>query len=161
MDVSPRTFAIAAAAAAVVSVLAYAIGHRRGKGWEQRLNLARYRWKSRVLLVFAPSIEDEEFQIQMGQLASQSDGVRERDLIVVPILANGKGGAASRSDAAMLAKAHAIPRHAFRTVLIGKDGSVKRIDDQPLEIEQLFTLIDEMPMRRHEAALRTQSSVFR
>lgn len=154
MDVSPRTLAIAAGAAVVFSVVAYAVGHRRGKGREQRLNLARYRWKNRVLLVFAPHLDDEEFQTQMGQIASQSDGVRERDLVVVPILANGRGGAASRRDAAMLAKAHAIPRHAFRAVLIGKDGGVKSIHNRPLPVERLFGLIDEMPMRRREAALR-------
>lgn len=152
MDVTPRTLAIAIATGTVivVSVAAYVFGHRRGKGREQRLNLARYRWKNRVLLVFAPHLEDEEFQMQMGQLASESDGVRERDLIVVPILANGKGGAATRGDAAMLAKAHAVPRHAFRTVLIGKDGTVKRTDDRPLDVERLFGIIDGMPMRQRE-----------
>lgn len=154
MDVSPRTLAIAAGAAVVVSIAAYAVGHRRGKGREQRLNLARYRWKNRVLLVFGPHAEDEEFQMQMGQLASQSDGVRERDIAVVPILANGKGGMATRRDAAMLAKAHAIPKGAFRMVLIGKDGTVKRIDDHPMDVERIFEVIDGMPMRRKEMSTR-------
>ncbi|MGV3616148.1 MAG: DUF4174 domain-containing protein [Fimbriimonas sp.] len=156
MYVSPRSLAIAAGAAALVTVVAYAAGHQRGKGREGRLNLARYRWKNRVVLVFAPHAEDPAFQEQMGQFAGEIDGVRDRDIVVLPILADGRVGTASRRDAGMLARAHAVPKGAFRVVLIGKDGTTKRTDDRPVAVERLFDLIDGMPMRQQETGRRRQ-----
>jgi len=155
MEVSARNIAIATGAAVLVSAFAYAIGHQRGRGREQRVNLARYRWKNRVLLVFAPNGDDPSFQQQMGQLASQSAGVRERDVLVLPILADGHGGVASRRDAAMLAKAYGVPRGAFETVLLDKDGSVVRTNERPIPVATLFDVIEGSPLRQQEPRRRT------
>jgi hypothetical protein len=39
----------------------------------------------------------------------------------------------------------------FAVVLIGKDGGVKRVENQPLAPADLFGTVDKMPMRRQEA----------
>lgn len=38
----------------------------------------------------------------------------------------------------------------FAAVLVGKDGTVKLRSDEPVPAEELFDLVDAMPMRRRE-----------
>jgi hypothetical protein len=38
----------------------------------------------------------------------------------------------------------------FEIILIGKDGGVKLRSKTPISLEELFSLIDAMPMRRQE-----------
>ena len=40
----------------------------------------------------------------------------------------------------------------FRIVLVGKDGGIKLEQEEVLDPETLFSLIDGMPMRRNEMA---------
>jgi hypothetical protein len=43
-----------------------------------------------------------------------------------------------------------ISREGFEILLIGKDGTVKLRSDKPVSSEDLFALIDSMPMRKRE-----------
>lgn len=46
-------------------------------------------------------------------------------------------------------------RKGFLFILIGKDGSEKIISETPVSLQQLFGLIDSMPMRRYEIETRS------
>ena len=46
----------------------------------------------------------------------------------------------------------------FRFILIGKDGGIKLSSDKPVTLEQLFALIDSMPMRRYEVKTKSVQS---
>jgi|GEM_PF-1327235 len=154
MQVSLRTLAVIGGVVALGVGVAYAVGHRRGQSREQRINLARYRWKSRVLIVFGPHAEDERFLTQMEELADRAKDLKSRDVVVLPVLARGKAGVATRRDGAILRELFAAePRH-FRVVLIGKDGSVKLREEFPLDANRLFDVIDAMPMRQQEMKAR-------
>lgn len=43
----------------------------------------------------------------------------------------------------------------FRFILIGKDGGEKLTSDKPVTLEQIFALVDSMPMRRYEMENRS------
>lgn len=43
----------------------------------------------------------------------------------------------------------------FRFILIGKDGGEKLRSDKPVTLEQIFALVDSMPMRRYEMENRS------
>ncbi len=115
--------------------------------------LESYQWKNRLLLVFAPSPEDELYQQQLEHLSNE-DEILERDLIIFHIFGEQGGFAAetrlSEEESSALRKMFGIDRKTFAVVLIGKDGAEKCRWQEPVESPELFTLIDAMPMRQAE-----------
>ena len=62
-------------------------------------------------------------------------------------------GAAGTVTAAELCKDAGIQEDTrFAAILIGKDGGIKLRADRPVAPDQLFGLIDSMPMRANEAS---------
>ncbi|MBV9654489.1 MAG: DUF4174 domain-containing protein [Acetobacteraceae bacterium] len=114
--------------------------------------LGRYRWQSRILLLFAPNPDDPAIRQQLDLLRAESAGARERDLLVVLVVADSArtldGGRIGARDA--LRARFAAPADRFRVVLVGKDGGAKLSSDQPIAAGRLFRTIDRMPMRRRE-----------
>ncbi|TNC14167.1 DUF4174 domain-containing protein [Methylobacterium terricola] len=109
-------------------------------------DLDRYRWKSR-LLVIAAEAGDPRAAAQEAIAAAAGRGMRERDLVVVRAIGEGR-------EAAALRRRLGLPATGFRAVLVGKDGGAKLDAAEPIPAETLFSTIDAMPMRREEAAGR-------
>ena len=103
--------------------------------------LAAYRWKARLLVLFAPSAADPRLGAQRALVAEARAGLTERDLVVLEAL--GVEGAALR-------RRFGLPADAFRAVLVGKDGEAKIVAAEPIPSRSLFSTIDAMPMRRDE-----------
>lgn len=78
----------------------------------------------------------------------------ERDLLVAEIFVSDTsvldGQPLSDADAARLGVRFAVDPQEFAVLLIGKDGTVKRRDRQPIQPEDLFSSIDAMPLRQHK-----------
>jgi hypothetical protein len=110
--------------------------------------LATYKNKNRVLLVFAPTGKDSAY-VEQGKLwQAEKAGFDERQLVVVPVLADGKK-AAGDSPAA-IEKKYGIDASVFAVVLLGKDGHDAYRTAKPVKAEVLYQVIDAMPMRRAE-----------
>lgn len=158
MDVSPRTLAIASGIAALAAGLAYAIGHRGGRKREQTLNLARYRNRNRVLLIFAPSRNDGRYLRQLRELSGFADEMADRDIVELHVLTSGAGGSVKPGDGSLLRTLFHVRRGSFRVVLLGKDGRSALDESSAISAKDLFKAIDAMPMRQQElrrkAALR-------
>jgi len=105
--------------------------------------LKRYRYKNRVLLVFAPSESDPNYQKQFELNKKHVAELDERDVIVVSAFAGDKRFAGLRNT-------YNVPANAFRVLLIGKDGHTAFRSTAPAAIDMLNSLIDKMPMRRDE-----------
>lgn len=103
--------------------------------------LAAYRDEKRLLLVFAPSAEDEKYMEQKRGLEAHQAELQDRDISVFYLLP---------SDAALLHKRFSVSERSFTVVLIGKDGTEKKRYDRPVQPDDLFSTIDQMPMRRRE-----------
>lgn len=121
--------------------------------------LASVRWDYRPLLVFTPSATDARLSRQTTWLAEAVDGLAERKLAVY-IVEPGRvfttfGAPAPDADATSLRRRFRIPDDTFRVVLVGLDGGQKFERDAPVETEQLFQVIDGMPMRQRELRERT------
>lgn len=115
--------------------------------------LESYQWKNRVVLVFAPSPEDEQYQEQLEYLSNENE-ILERDLILFHVF-GAQGGFAgetrlSDEESTELRKTFNVGKSDFAVVLVGKDGTEKRRWQKPVESSELFALIDEMPMRQAE-----------
>ncbi len=110
--------------------------------------LASYKDKSRVLLVFAPSDKDAAY-VEQGKLwQGEKAGFDERQLVVVPVLADTRKAAGDTPAA--LGKRYGVDAKAFAVVLLGKDGHDAYRVAKPVKAGALYEVIDAMPMRRAE-----------
>ncbi|MEH1943344.1 MAG: DUF4174 domain-containing protein [Nostoc sp.] len=121
-------------------------------------NLSSQKWKNRVLLVFAPSVDNHTYQQQMQLLQEHNSGFVDRDLVLVQVLAT-DGSYANKqpideSSAAKLREYFGVDKENFRLILVGKDGGVKRSDATPVQATAIFEEIDAMPMRQQEMQQR-------
>lgn len=120
-------------------------------------NLSSQKWQNRVLLVFAPSVDNHSYQQQMQLLQQHQNGFTGRDLVLVQVLADesyANGQLIDESSAANLRSRFGVDKENFRVILVGKDGGVKRQDDRPVKATAIFEQIDAMPMRQQEMQQR-------
>ena len=110
-------------------------------------DLDALRWNSRVLLLFAPNANNTQLAQQKQMLDSRSAGLKERDLKVFEITGN------SDADEQLRNRFH-VKADSFAVVLIGKDGSKKLKHSEPADPNDIFKLIDSMPMRKDEIRQR-------
>lgn len=106
--------------------------------------LDQLRWTSRPVLVFADGPEDPRLARQLAVLTAEEAGLSERDMVVMTDVAPAGEGDLRRRFAPA----------GFAVLLIGKDGFVKLRRGAVVEPEELFALVDAMPMRRREAETR-------
>lgn len=113
-----------------------------------------YIWKNRLLIVFATSDKNLNYQKQMSIIAKASTGFAERYLIVFSIFENhGVSPMHQNLDNQTCKKLYEkfkIGKDSFTVVLIGKDGGEKYRKNTILTSEELFAIIDAMPMRKAE-----------
>ena len=117
-------------------------------------DLDAYQWKNRIILIFAPSSDSDACKRQMREFEGQEDGMLDRDLIIFQVFK--RGGSHSGNASISEQQANQL-RHHFRVkegkfiiILIGKDGGVKLRRQGPVEVSEIFNIIDAMPMRQEE-----------
>jgi hypothetical protein len=125
------------------------------------MDLNQFQWKNRLLFIFAPQEGDEVFQALQSEMLTLPDEISERDLVVFKIFETGPSFMeTSRIDpqtAAAIRTKFAAPLGQFTCILVGKDGGVKLKRHAPVKLEEIFGLIDAMPMRREEMRKKSQS----
>lgn len=125
-------------------------------------DLARYRDRRRVLVLFAPAAADRALAAEDAALRERAAGLADRDLVVVRVLEAGGSAAEGRpldaGDAAALRRRLRAEPGRFTAVLVGKDGHVALRAHAPVVAGRLFPAIDAMPMRRDEVRRRGGAS---
>lgn len=112
-----------------------------------------WAWKYRLLVVFAPATDDSGLERQRHALAGATADLLERHMAVVEII---DGKTATTLGKPLGINASAVENYLgktdteFEVVLFGKDTGVKLRARQPVSAEDIFALIDTMPMRRRE-----------
>ncbi len=128
------------------------------KGSVADLDLDALRWKNRVLVLFSPSESDVSFQLQKQGLASSTEGVLDRELMVLEIIEQGQSRAGnqllSQKSVQNIRRRLGVQAGPFQVLLIGKDGGVKLRSSEPVSVKDIFGLIDSMPMRQQEMESR-------
>ncbi len=115
--------------------------------------LEAQRWKTRPLVVVGPTLQASEYVEQVRRADEASQGMAERDMVLIQIVGDGgwlNGRAMTAWQVADLREAVEIGDDVFGVVLVGKDGGVKGRWDHGLLMQEVFALIDGMPMRRRE-----------
>ncbi len=129
----------------------------------QPQTLAAMRDCYRPLLVFTPSTDDPRYVTQLKAFGREASGLREREMLLVPVFAGTTGSLSAtqaptallpQREQAALRKRFDVHRDEFRVVLVGKDGGEKFASATPASAEMLFGIVDGMPMRRQEREQR-------
>jgi hypothetical protein len=122
------------------------------------VSLTSLRDTARPLLIFAPTPNDPQLQIQLRRLNQSAAAIANRDIAVIAIPWNSPSPtAATLTDQDALAarrRFHIAPSD-FTVILLGKDGGEKLRSSKPLTLDKLTSTIDAMPMRQDE--LRSRS----
>lgn len=131
-----------------------------GMAAAQSFALENYRWKNRVLLVFAPDEHDGLYQRQTALANEARAGYRERDLVVVSVFTESgrdeKNSILQKGQTRQLRTDFWMPNDRFCVILIGKDGGEKLRQADVLATEKLFGVIDAMPMRQSESKRKNE-----
>ena len=115
-------------------------------------SLAAYEWKNRVVVVFGKSDDLRTVQ-QIETFRSVADALAERDIVVFYVGEHGVIsllGEFTGIDARKLRAEAGVGDGQFKVLLIGKDGGIKLVSDEPASDIELLGTVDEMPMRRSE-----------
>lgn len=131
---------------ALLLFLLFALSAQTPKSVSLEQTLRNSRWKKRVLLIAAPSVEQADFTTQKALLAASKADLDERDFLVLEVLYH----QLPATDLRFLAEKLGVQSPGFAAVLIGKDGGVKEKSSRPIPPADLFGTVDKMPMRRQE-----------
>lgn len=110
-------------------------------------------WENRVLLIFAPDDRYEDYRRQIELLGAVDSGLRDRDMTVIEVFSNNRvviDGRMQAAPATSFYRRFAGNADRFRVILVGKDGTAKLDRSDVVTSDELFALIDAMPMRRRE-----------
>ncbi|KTT30515.1 DUF4174 domain-containing protein [Pseudomonas rhizoryzae] len=112
------------------------------------------RWKTRPLILVAPTANDPQVTQLRAELAQPAnrEAFVEREMVLYTVV----GDAGSRNDEplrpeqtrALLKALDARAGQPTTLYLVGKDGGVKVREEQGWSLKALFGTIDRMPMRR-------------
>ena len=100
----------------------------------------------RLLLLFAPAMDDTEIVQQQEMIRQSQSGIEERGLEVLELVPGGNA-ATLRED---LLRKFGVEAGSYTLLLLGKDGLEKYRSPKATPLEEVFKIIDQMPMRRQE-----------
>ncbi len=124
----------------------------------RKLDLKAYQWENRLLLYFAPNPEDETYQKQQIEMEGHALKMEDRDLLTFSLFEDTPSYAGSvevaKNEADSIRHDFNIESGRFTLLLIGKDGRVKINSHDVVPAQDIFTLIDSMPMRQQEVVDR-------
>lgn len=109
----------------------------------KKINLADYKWKNRVILLFAEDKNNEELKQQIEILKNKPEENADRDLKIFKIFKNSESNL-------NLFEEYKVKGN-FKFILIGKDGGEKLRSKKLITLEELYKTIDAMPMRKVES----------
>lgn len=118
-----------------------------------------FQWENRILIVIANQESDILVTEQVSNFEGSEEGFRDRDLITFFLFKNGASRLNEQplhpTSAEDILEQFGSGQPDFRLLLIGKDGGVKLQKDSPVTVEDIFGLIDSMPMRQREMRQNT------
>tara|TARA_Y100000589_G_scaffold72797_1_gene65789 strand:+ start:3545 stop:4009 length:465 start_codon:yes stop_codon:yes gene_type:complete len=116
--------------------------------------LQKFEWNSRLIILFSPSLRNNDLNSQTKDLKTFIDGVVERHIRIITAVGRGPvkvdGLIDTTLNASKLRSEYRVLKKQFSIILVGKDGDEKGRWLRPVKLEKLFDLIDEMPMRINE-----------
>ncbi|MBC5992751.1 DUF4174 domain-containing protein [Pontibacter cellulosilyticus] len=118
------------------------------------MDLNKYMWENRVLLLFTPDAQNEEYTKQKTNISTNAKGLPERDMVLIDIEGDDvlrvNGEVQTGENGKHLREQFSVAPDAFTILLLGKDGTEKYRSTNAVPVEDIYTIIDQMPMRQQE-----------
>lgn len=134
--------------ALVVTAFSFAVSGQPVAG-----TMDAWAWKHRVVVVFAPDSRDGSLSRQREAFAGTEAAIADRHMSVIEVV---DGQATAVMGAPINVHGHEMKKFlhkkdaSFEVFLLGKDTGVKLRSATPVTSDDLFSLIDSMPMRQRE-----------
>ncbi|PPK88010.1 uncharacterized protein DUF4174 [Neolewinella xylanilytica] len=118
-------------------------------------SLNEFRWKSRVIILFAPSLDDPLFLKQYAALDDAREALQERRTVVLMVTPEGvhenSGLFLAESSSEYFYNQFSAQPYQLELSLVGLDGTEKyRAKNTVTPVSVLLELVDGMPMRQRE-----------
>lgn len=115
--------------------------------------LKKQKWNKRVILVISNDESSSTVDTQLA-LLNEPNELQERKLIIYRVLPKKYKILDNRESqwtiSSELYDKYSSKKTNFKIILIGLDGGVKLKSEEIIEPKILFSMIDQMPMRREE-----------
>jgi hypothetical protein len=115
--------------------------------------LSSIQWKNRVLLMMSEDPNDPMVKQQVSLFSEDKEELEERKLVLLQVFPEfyimGSDNAIRRASAEVYFDYKSSAK-TFELVLIGLDGDEKMRRSDLMRPEDLYAIIDAMPMRRNE-----------
>lgn len=117
--------------------------------------LSDYRWKNRLVLLFAPNLESSQLQRQLALFTTDTAALEERRMCLLQLIPGGSqkvdGAFIHTNNATHYYEQFRVDPTRFTIILVGLDGTEKfRSIDKLVSPSQIYGIIDQMPMRAAE-----------
>ena len=124
------------------------------------MDLTHLQWKNRLLFLFAPDGSHPLFEGMRNEILAHQTAVKDRDLVIFEVLERGPSqmdqNQLDHETVEAIHKRFSVPRNRFTLILVGKDGATKLKRNEQTDLEEIFALIDSMPMRQDELRQKNQ-----
>ena len=113
----------------------------------QSSTLEEYIWKNRVIVTFSPSKNNTERNYFINSINRNLCKFNSRNIIHIDFIFNENNHEIEKFERSF--ENLSLSTSEFRLILIGKDGGIK-LNSRKISLEEIFSLIDTMPMRQKE-----------
>ena len=122
-------------------------------------DISSHKWKNRVLIILTNEEKIDQLHKQVQILQTDQEGLNDRKLVIYSVKGDAyrKGinsnewvNGSNSFDEFKDSKEH------FKVILMGLDGGIKISQSEVISLDELFSTIDAMPMRRNELRARNQ-----
>ena len=121
-------------------------------------DLDSHQWENRILIVHTTNRNNIDFKKQLKIFKDDQIGLIERKLVLYKIINNqfeltnfkDSNPIESGDISKRFENKYVKHKNDFTIMLLGLDGSIKLQKQKIVSIDELFSLIDSMPMRRRE-----------
>ena len=109
--------------------------------------LEEYLWKNRVVVTFSPSKNDTQRKEFLNNYDKYFCEVNARNIVHIDLIFDKKNHEIENFKSFI--ENLSLSSSEFHLILFGKDGGIK-LKSRKTSLEELFSLIDTMPMRKKE-----------
>jgi len=121
--------------------------------YAQSQALSSRQWKNRVLLIMSENPNDPLVKQQVSLFSKDAEEMKERKLLLMQVFPEFYlmgGDSAIRRTSGEVYFDYKSAKKSFEMVLIGLDGEEKMRRAELIRPQDLYAIIDAMPMRRYE-----------
>lgn len=122
-------------------------------------DISSHKWKNRVLIILSDEDSSDQFNQQVNILQNDPEGLNDRKLVIYYVKGDTYRKGINSNEwvhGSNTFESFKDSENHFKVILMGLDGGIKINQSEVLSLDELFSTIDAMPMRRNELRTRNQ-----